>query len=104
MNLVAGNVGIKIDLPQINYFPTFAVTALYQDAVAERPDDLQSSYFLRPRPLPQINMRFRCIRAFRLALRKGQRVVVDMGRFTGISTNYWDKANLRIFFARYIKL
>lgn len=98
MNLVAGNVGIQIDLPQINYFPTFAVTAWYQDAVAERPDDLQSSYFVKPRPLPQINMRFRCIRAIQLTLRKRQRVVVDMGRFTGISTDYWDKANLRTFF------
>jgi hypothetical protein len=27
MNFVAGNAGIKIDLPQINYFSTFAATA-----------------------------------------------------------------------------
>ncbi|MFT5612553.1 MAG: carboxypeptidase C (cathepsin A), partial [Polaribacter sp.] len=40
MSFVAGNAGIKIDLPQVNYFSTFAATAWYHKTVVDRPESL----------------------------------------------------------------
>jgi len=95
MDFSAGNAGIKIDLPQVNYFTTFAATAWYHETLAERPDDLQE--FLRAAEAFAAN-------EYAPLLYKGNRasqaerdaVLAGMQRFTGISADYWDKANLRI--------
>ncbi len=102
MDFSAGNAGIKIDLPQVNYFTTFASTAWYHNAVAERPDDLQQ--FLREAEAFAAD-------EYAPLLYKGnrasdgdrERVLEGMQRFTGISADYWDKANLRIDEARFAK-
>ena len=102
MDFSAGNAGIKIDLPQVNYFTTFASTAWYHNAVADRPDDLQQ--FLREAEAFAAD-------EYAPLLYKGnrandddrERVLAGMQRFTGISADYWDKANLRIDEARFAK-
>ncbi len=102
MDFSAGNAGIKIDLPQVNYFTTFASTAWYHNAVAERPDDLQQ--FLREAEAFAAD-------EYAPLLYKGnrasdgdrERVLEGMQRFTGISADYWDKANLRIDESRFAK-
>ena len=102
MDFSAGNAGIKIDLPQVNYFTTFASTAWYHNAVAERPDDLQQ--FLREAEAFAAD-------EYAPLLYKGnrasdvdrERVLEGMQRFTGISADYWNKANLRIDEARFAK-
>lgn len=102
MSFVAGNAGIKIDLPQVNYFSTFAATAWYHNAVADRPNDLQQ--FLRQAEAFAVD-------EYAPLLHKGnrasdlerQRVLVGMERFTGISADYWDRANLRIDEGRFAK-
>ena len=102
MDFSAGNAGIKIDLPQVNYFTTFASTAWYHNAVAQRPDDLQQ--FLREAEAFAAD-------EYAPLLYKGnrasdvdrERVLEGMQRFTGISADYWDKANLRIDESRFAK-
>lgn len=102
MSFVAGNAGIKIDLPQVNFFSTFAATAWYHKTVADRPDDLQE--FLREAEAFAVN-------EYAPLLHKGNRasaeerasVLAGMERFTGISAEYWDRANLRIDEGRFAK-
>lgn len=102
MDFSAGNAGIKIDLPQVNYFTTFASTAWYHNAVADRPDDLQQ--FLREAESFAVN-------EYAPVLHKGNRasdgeradVLAGMERFTGISADYWDRANLRVDEGRFAK-
>lgn len=102
MDFVAGNAGIKIDLPQVTYFTTFAATAWFHNAVANRPDDLQQ--FLRDAEAFAVDQ-------YAPLLHKGssasqeerRRVLAGMERFTGISADYWDKANLRIDESRFAK-
>ncbi|HEY5775287.1 MAG TPA: peptidase S10 [Xanthomonadales bacterium] len=102
MDFSAGNAGIKIDLPQVNYFSTFAATAWYHEALAERPDDFQQ--FLRDAEAFAAN-------EYAPLLYKGNRaseeerahVLAGMERFTGISAGYWDKANLRVNEATFAK-
>lgn len=102
MDFVAGNAGIKIDLPQVNYFTTFAATAWYHNAVAERPEDLQQ--FLREAEDFAVNEYAPLLhKGSRASTEERQRVLAGMQRFTGISADYWDRANLRIDEGRFAK-
>lgn len=102
MSFVAGNAGIKIDLPQVNYFSTFAATAWYHKTIADRPDDLQQ--FLREAEAFAVNEYAPLLhKGSRASAEERQRVLAGMERFTGISADYWDKANLRIDEGRFAK-
>ena len=102
MDFVAGNAGIRIDLPQVNYFSTFAATAWYHNAVADRPGDLQQ--FLREAEAFAVNEYAPLLhKGSRASAEERQKVLAGMERFTGISADYWDKANLRIDEGRFTK-
>jgi len=102
MDFSAGNAGIKIDLPQVNYFTTFASTAWYHNAVAERPDDLQQ--FLREAEAFAADEYAPLLyKGNRASNDERERVLAGMQRFTGISADYWDKANLRVDESRFAK-
>ena len=102
MDFVAGNAGIRIDLPQVNYFTTFAATAWYHNAVAERPEDLQQ--FLTEAEDFAVNEYAPVLhKGSRASTEERQRVITGMQRFTGISADYWDRANLRIDEGRFAK-
>lgn len=102
MDFAAGNAGLAMDLPYVNYFSTYAATAWYHEAIEDRPDDLQA--FLKEAE------RF-AVEEYAPLLFKGasateaerQRVLEGMARFTGISADYWDRANLRVDEGRFAK-
>lgn len=102
MDFSAGNAGIKIDLPQVNYFTTFASTAWYHNALDERPDSLQQ--FLNEAEAFAVDEYAPLLHKGSQASKKERdSVLAGMQRFTGISADYWDKANLRIDEARFAK-
>ena len=95
MDFIAGNAGLRLDEPYINYLSTYAATAWYHNAVPDRPAELQP--FLREAE------RF-AQEVYAPVLLKGNRasaaeraaVLAGLHRFTGISEEYWDRADLRI--------
>ena len=102
MDFSAGNAGVRIDLPQVNYFTTFAATAWYHHAVADRPDDLQQ--FLREAEAFAADVYAPVLyKGSRASQAERERVLAGMERFTGISADYWDKANLRVDEAHFAK-
>ncbi|MGA9574616.1 MAG: peptidase S10, partial [Lysobacterales bacterium] len=102
MDFSAGNAGIKIDLPQVNFFTTFAATAWYHKTLAERPDDFKQ--FLGEAEAFAVNEYAPLLyKGNRASKEERERVLAGMERFTGISAEYWDKANLRIDEARFTK-
>jgi len=102
MDFSAGNAGVRIDLPQVNYFTTFAATAWYHKAVVDRPDDLQQ--FLREAKSFAANEYAPLLyKGERASKAERDRVLAGMERFTGISADYWDKANLRVNEAQFAK-
>lgn len=102
MSFVAGNAGIKIDLPQVNYFSTFAATAWYHKMVVDRPESLTD--FLKEAEAFAVNEYAPLLhKGSRASAEERQRVLAGMQRFTGISADYWDKANLRIDEGRFAK-
>ena len=95
MSFVAGWAGIKIDLAQVNFFTTFASTAWYHNAIEDRPDDLQE--FLREAEAFAVNEYAPLLhKGNRASAAERQKVLAGMERFTGVSADYWDKANLRV--------
>jgi carboxypeptidase C (cathepsin A) len=86
----------------VNYLSTFAATAWYHSAIEDRPDSLTE--FLAEAEAFAYN-------AYAPVLLKGSRataeeraaVLVGLERFTGVSADYWDRANLRINEARFAK-
>jgi carboxypeptidase C (cathepsin A) len=95
LDFASGSAGLHMDDPHINYLPTYAATAWYHRVLTNRPDDLK--LFLRLVEEFAENV-------YAPALFKGNRaspaerraVLEGLARYTGLSTNYWDKANLRI--------
>lgn len=102
MDFIAGNAGLKLDLPYINYFSAYAATAWYHETIADRPDDLQ--VFLREAEAFAMDIYAPVLlKGHRASADERARVLAGMERFTGISTDYWDKANLRVNEDRFTK-
>ncbi len=102
MEMATGFAGMGIDLPHVMYLPTFAATARYHGALDPQPDNLQD--FLQ-------EVRNFALNEYAPALLLGsslpdpQRrdVLAKLSRYTGLSADYWDKANLRINTGRFNK-
>ena len=102
MDYIAGNAGSKNDLPYINYFSTFAASAWYHDAIDDKPEDLrafvdQADRFARDEYASLL------LKGHRATAEERAAVLAQMERFTGISQEYWDRANLRINESRFAK-
>ena len=95
MEMTTGFAGLGIDLPHVMFLPTFAATAWYHDALANKPDDLLA--FME-------EVRQFAIREYAPALLAGSRlsdheyrdVLAGLARYTGLGEDYWGRANLRI--------
>ncbi len=95
LDFASGNAGIKIDTPYVNFLPTFAATAWYHHALANRPDDLQPllrevEAFSRDVYAPVL------FKGSHATAAERQAVLDGLARYTGVSADYWDKANLRM--------
>ncbi|MEE4203541.1 MAG: carboxypeptidase [Halieaceae bacterium] len=95
MDFVGGNAGLRMDQPYINYFTTYAATAWYHGVSEYRPDDLQTflraaEAFVDEEYAPLLMLGNRATAEARAS------VLAGMQKFTGISADFWDRANLRI--------
>jgi carboxypeptidase C (cathepsin A) len=95
MEMATGFVGLGIDLPHVMFLPTFAATAWYHDALEDKPESLEAfaeevERFSMQEYAPALLM------GYRLAGAQRQAVLSKLSRYTGLSEDYWDKANLRI--------
>lgn len=102
MDFIAGNPGIGVDLPHVLFFTTFAATAWYHDAIADKPDDLlafldEAERFAEGVLAPAL------FKGARLTEAERAEVLAGMARFTGIDEEYWDLANLRIDESQFLK-
>ncbi|MEE4237301.1 MAG: hypothetical protein V2I51_11330, partial [Anderseniella sp.] len=102
MDYIAGNAGDKNDLPYINYFSTYAATAWYHKAVADRPEDLQA-FVAEADRFARGEYATVLLLGNRATAQQRASVLAQMERFTGISAEYWDRANLRIDESRFSK-
>ena len=102
MDFVAGNAGIKVDLPQVLYFTTFAATAWYHDVLPNEAPDLEA-FLAEAEEFATNTYAPALFLGNRLPAAQRQVVLAGMTRFTGISEEYWDRANLRINESQFAK-
>jgi carboxypeptidase C (cathepsin A) len=102
MDYIAGNAGDKNDLPYINYFSTYAATAWYHKAIEDRPEDFQA-FVAEADRFARGEYATVLLLGNRATAQQRASVLAQMERFTGISAEYWDRANLRIDEARFSK-
>lgn len=100
MEMATGFAGLGIDLPHVMFLPTFASTAWYHGALRTKPENLE-------RFLAEVQ-RF-AVQEYAPALLAGrnlspearQSVLSKLSGYTGLSEDYWDRANLRISEGRF---
>jgi carboxypeptidase C (cathepsin A) len=85
MDWGAGFAGIGLDLPHAMFIPTFAATALYHGALDYQPESLEA--FMEEVAL---------LAGARIDAAARQNVLAKLEKYTGLSQDYWDRANLRI--------
>ncbi len=95
MEMTTGFAGMGIDLPHVMYLPTFAATAWYHDVLVNKSKDFEAfmqevELFALQEYAPALLLGNR--------LQAGQRnqVLEKLSAYTGLSTRYWDQANLRL--------
>jgi carboxypeptidase C (cathepsin A) len=95
MDFVGGNAGLQIDVAYVNFMTAYAATAWYHEAVPNRPSDLRA--FLRDAEAFARDVYARVLFQGARATPAERRAVLDgLARYTGVSADYWDKANLRM--------
>ncbi len=102
MDYIAGSAGTPNDLPYVNYLSTFAATAWYHGVSEFRPESLdtmveEAERFALEQYAPLLLQGSAASAAAR------QEVLRGLQRLTGISADYWERANLRIDEARFAK-
>jgi carboxypeptidase C (cathepsin A) len=95
MEMTTGFAGLGIDLPHVMFLPTYAATAWYHDALDQKPENLQTfmddvSEFAIQEYAPAL------LAGRKLSSADRQTVLTGLSRYTGLSEEYWDRANLRI--------
>jgi carboxypeptidase C (cathepsin A) len=95
LDFASGNAGLSLNEPYVNFLPTYAATAWYHNALANRPAELQP--FLREvEAFAQDVYAPVLFKGARATPVERQTVLQGLARYTGLSADYWDKANLRI--------
>lgn len=102
MDFVGGNAGMRMDQPYINYFTTYAATAWYHKVSEYRPDSL-SEFLASAEKFVETSYAPLLLKGNRASKAERDAVLADMQKFTGISADYWDAANLRIDESRFAK-
>lgn len=95
MEMTSGFAGMGIDLPHVMFLPTYAATARYHDALDPMPEDL--GVFMREVGEFALNEYAPALLlGNRLSTEQRRDVLSKLSRYTGLSENYWDRADLRI--------
>ena len=91
----SGTSGLNNIAADVNFLSTYAATAWYHNALADRPAELQP--FLREVEAFAEEVYAPVLyKGSRATAAERQAVLTGLARYTGLDKGYWDKANLRI--------
>lgn len=102
MDAIAANSDLPIDTAYVNYLTTYAATAWYHKMIAEPRPDLQSflrqaEAFVRDVYAPVL------FKGAGATAEERRAVLQGLARFTGVSAEYWERANLRMNEGRFLQ-
>ncbi len=102
MEMVTGFDGLGVDLPHVMFLPTLAATAWYHEALEDRPSDLPA-FMEEVKAFAYDKFAPALLKGSRLGKAERSTVVANLARFTGVSEEYWDRANLRVTHGQFVK-
>lgn len=83
------------DLPYICFLPTYAAVAYYHDKLPNKPADLKA-FMQEVRDFAGGEYKDALFAGASLSKEKREALLEKLHNFTGLSKDYWDKANLRV--------
>ncbi len=100
--IVAGNDGIGIDLPHVLYLSTFAATAWYYDAIADKPASLDAflsevERFAYQEYAPAL------LKGYSIPQAEKQDMAAKLARYTGTAAEFWERADLRVSHVQFLQ-
>ena len=102
LDFAGGNAGLRLDEPYVNFLPTYAATAWYHGMLTNRPAELQP--FLREvEAFAQDVYAPVLFKGARATPEERKTVLAGLARYTGLSEDYWNRANLRIDEGRFLQ-
>lgn len=102
MAMTVGFSGLGIDLPHVMFLPTYAATAWYHDALADKPDNLED-FMAEVETFAMTEFASALLMGNRLAGEQRQAILARLARYTGVSETYWDRADLRVSESQFTK-
>jgi carboxypeptidase C (cathepsin A) len=94
------------DLPYIVHFPTYAATAWYHDMIEDKPEDLYT-FLDEIRDFTENEYTPALFKGDQLSTSDKQEIASKLAAYTGTSSAYWTKADLRVtageFFAEFLR-
>lgn len=94
------------DLPYLVHFPTYGATAWYHDKVANKPEDVYV-YLEEIRTFVVKEYAPALFQGDRLSPSEKSNMAQQLAAYSGLSTDYWEKADLRVtaseFFAEFLR-
>jgi len=99
---VAGNDGMAIDLPHVLYLSTLAATAWYYDAIPNKPASV-GDYALEVERFAMEEYAPALMKGHAISPEEKQAMAEKLGRYTGTSTQYWLRADLRVSHQQYLQ-
>ncbi|MBT8306549.1 MAG: carboxypeptidase [Maribacter sp.] len=94
------------DLPYIVHFPTYAATAWYHDMIEDKPEDLYI-FLDEIRDFTENEYTPALFKGDQLSTSDKQEIASKLAAYTGTSSAYWTKADLRVtaseFFAEFLR-
>ncbi len=95
MDWSAGFAGMGADLPHAMFLPTMAATARYHGALDIETESLEA-FMAEVRDFSLDEYAPALLAGARLPAAERARVLAGLEKYTGLSRDYWDRANLRI--------
>jgi carboxypeptidase C (cathepsin A) len=102
LNAGTGVDGARIDLPHVMYLPTFAATAWYHDAIPNKPASLPAfleevERFAYTEYAPAL------ARGYTISAAEKQAIAAKLAAYTGTTSDYWEKADLRVSHPQFLQ-
>jgi len=102
MAMSTGFAGLGIDLPHVMFLPTFAATAWYHNLLADKPGDFQA-FIDEVKNFALTDYGPALMLGSNLPAERRAGIISKLSRYTGLSEDYWDRANLRIDEGKFTK-
>jgi carboxypeptidase C (cathepsin A) len=101
-SLVSGDDGLGIDLPHVLYLSTFAATAWYYDAIADKPASLEAwtaeaERFAYDEYAPAL------LKGHSIPTEEAQAIAEKLARYTGTTAEFWKRADLRVSHVQFLQ-